>query len=223
MRQTDENFISMSKAVRDVLEKHTNVWTANAAFNTQAGLFLSAMTAIDLAMEGAQIVSTGATDDKANAELVAIKLGVNLAKRASVYALNTGNVELHDQLRVSKSTLLRRPDTLTVAKLRDIRTRIEIIMSQLGDYGVTTNDLTAFESAINAFDALIARSRVLIVERKGYNQATIPELLAELREVLYKLDSLINIFSGTELATAYKDARIIVDLGSSKTPPVGSV
>lgn len=70
----------------------------------------------------AEIVSKGATEDKAAAELKAVQYAVNLAKRASIYALETNNMELHDQLRVTKTTLLRRPDTLAVAKLRDIHT-----------------------------------------------------------------------------------------------------
>lgn len=66
---------------------------------------------------------------------------------------------------------------------------------------------------IDAFDGLIARPRILIVERKTANQDVIPGLLSGLREVLYEMDSLINLFEGTALKQEYKDARIIVDLG----------
>ena len=122
-------------------------------------------------------------------------------------------MELHDQLRVTKSTMLRRPDTLTLAKMRDIHSRLSIIVADLEDYGVAVGDLESLKILIDAFDALIARPRTLIVERKGYNQGMIPELLASIREVLYRMDSLVNLYEGTAFKQEYKDARIIIDLG----------
>ena len=216
MKQSDENFVSMCKAVRDVLTKHTAIWEPRVAFKNQVTVFGGLMDDMDLAMESAEIVSTGATDNKTNAEMSAVLLAVNLAKRASIYAMEVGNMELHDQLRVTKSTLLRRPDTLTLAKLRDIHSRLEGVIADLSDYGVLPDDLVALKGMIDAFDGLIARPRILIVERKTANQDVIPGLLSGLREVLYKMDSLINLFEGTALKQEYKDARIIVDLGRRK-------
>lgn len=216
MKQTDENFVSMCKAVRDVLTKHTAVWEPRVAFKNQVTMFGSLMDDMAVAMESAEIVSTGATDNKTNAELKAVQLAVNLAKRGSVYAMEVGNMELHDQLRVTKSTMLRRPDTLTLAKLRDIHSRLNGVIAELADYGVLPSDLADLKSITDTFDELIARPRVLIVERKTANQDIIPGLLSGLREVLYKMDSLINLFEDTDLKREYKDARIIVDLGRRK-------
>lgn len=63
---------------------------------------------------------------------------------------------------------------------------------------------------------LIARPRTLIVERKSANQDMVLGLLSSLREVLYKMDSLMNLFENTDLKREYKDARIILDLGRRK-------
>jgi len=62
MRQTDENFVSMCKAVRDVLTKHTAVWESRVAFKNQVTMFGGLMDDMDVAMEIAEIVSTGATE-----------------------------------------------------------------------------------------------------------------------------------------------------------------
>src|SRR5690606_36705299 len=105
----------------------------------------------------AEIVTTGATKDKDGLKKQAVMLGVNLAKRASVYALDIGNNELHDQLRVSKSTLERRPDTLALSKLIDIHTRLSGIVGVLADYGVSAGELTALKDAIDAYDAVLER------------------------------------------------------------------
>lgn len=213
MRQKDENFVSMCMSVKEVLNNHSAVWSPKVAFKNQVTVFNSLMNDISLSVEGAEIVSTGATEDKSVAEMKAITLAVNLAKRASVYAIEENNMELHDQLRVTKSTLLRRPDTMTLSKLRDIHTRLSAIVSELIDYDVTDADLIQLNTLNDAYDVLISHPRTLIVERKGYNQDAIPGLLATMREVLYKMDSLINLFSETVFEREYKDARIIIDLG----------
>jgi hypothetical protein len=219
MKQPDENFASMCRAVQNILTQHQTEWQAKTAFKNQVLIFNDLMDALSIATEGAEIVSTGATEDKANAENAAAELAVNLAKRASIYAMSIHNLELHDQLRISKSSLLKRPDTLTLAKLKDIHSRLTPIISELEDYGVMPADLAELKTLTDTFETLITRPRELIVDRKGYNQHTIPELLASLRETLYKTDSLINIFSGSTLETSYKDARIIIDLGIHHNHP----
>lgn len=213
MRQSDNNFIAMCKAVQQILTKHNPTWNSQVAFNKLAATYNGLMDSLSEATEGAELESTGATTDKANAELNAVTMAVNLAKRASVYALESNNMELHNQLRVSKSTLLRRPDELTLAKLRNIIATLTTVVADLSDYGVSPADIDNLVMATDDFDKLIVRPRMVIVERKGFNQEAIPALLAQLRTVLYKLDSLMNIFTDREFNREYKDARIIVDLG----------
>ncbi|OJV52980.1 MAG: hypothetical protein BGO31_04295 [Bacteroidetes bacterium 43-16] len=213
MRQSENNFIAMCKTVQRVLTRHNSTWNSQVAYSQLAASFLGIMDSLSEATEGAELVSTGATVDKATAESDAVTMAVNLAKRASIYALEVNNMELHNQLRVSKSALLRRPDELTLAKLRNIIATLSTVVADLGDYGVSTADINQLVSATDDFDRLIVRPRTVIVERKGFNQEAIPGLLAQLRTVLYKLDSLMNIFNDREFRREYKDARIIVDLG----------
>ena len=179
MNQRDENFLSMCMAVKEALNNHTAVWTPSVAFGNQATAFNNLMAEMSLSVEGAEIVSTGATEDKSIAERKAVKLAVNLAKRGSIYALIANNMELHDQLRVTKSTLLRRPDTMTLAKLRDIHTRLRVVVADLADYGVVEADLIQLNGLNDALEVLISHPRMLIVERKGYNQEAIPGLLTQ--------------------------------------------
>ena len=55
----------------------------------------------------------------------------DLGKRASVYALDHDNQELHDHLRTSKGALSNMPDTVSLAKAKDMYTRMEAIKSDL--------------------------------------------------------------------------------------------
>ncbi|AEW22144.1 hypothetical protein BFO_3335 [Tannerella forsythia 92A2] len=45
--------------------------------------------------------------------------------------------------------------------------------------------------------------------------------MRDLRRCVYKLDSLMSLFSGTRFETDYRNARIIVDLGTRKKKEEG--
>ena len=70
MKQIEENYVSMCLAVRDVLAKHESVWETNVPFGTLVTQFRELIDAAASAMEGAEVVSTGATADKEAAELI---------------------------------------------------------------------------------------------------------------------------------------------------------
>ena len=79
----------------------------------------------------------------------------DLGKRASVYALDHDNQELHDHLRTSKGALSNMPDTVSLAKAKDMYTRMEAIKSDLADYGITEEVLDECKRFIDAYDARI--------------------------------------------------------------------
>ena len=78
-------------------------------------------------------------------------------------------------------------------------------------------DFKANRQLIDTYDKRLNRPRQLTVYRKVHNE-DLPELIQARRKLLYKLDSLINLFDGTEFDTAYHNARRIVNSGSRKTP-----
>lgn len=219
MNQRDVNFVSMCRAVQLVLTTYQITWAAMPAFVVQANRFTQMVKDLDHAAEGAEIVTNGITEQKSDIEERAVRLAVNLAKRASVYALEVNDLALHEQLRESKTSLLRRPDNLTLSRLRDIHNRLNAIVGQLSDYFVRPGDLAMLNELNNAFEQQISTPRTAIVVRKGYNQDAIPGLLADIRLCLYKMDNLINLFASTRLAPEYKHARITVAAGLRHDPP----
>lgn len=219
MIQRMNNYVSMCRAVQYILHNHEAVWTSNVAFKQVADAYLLLMSELGAAVEGAEIVTTGATKDKMAAKMSAVSLAVNMAKRASVYALETKNMELHDQLYIRKTPLCNRADTMVLAKLRQVHSLLASIVSELGDYHITTEDLVELNGMNDALEARISHPRTLIVQRKGYNQEAIPRIVTGIKEVLYKMDNLINLYAGTVLERSYMDARIVVDRGG-KLPDV---
>lgn len=211
MNARDENYVSMCRAVNDVFTRYSADWQPSKRFEQEVTAFRNYLQSIMDTKTDSSIVTTGATVDKADAAMQLFTQAVDLGKRASIYALDNNNQELHDRLRISRGALLQMRDTLALAKCKDIYNQLDGVKSHLADYGIAEADLAELKRLTDAYDVLISRPRGLIVERKGHNE-TIPELIRHLRESIYKLDSLINLFSGTAFETDYKNARIIVDL-----------
>ena len=220
MTTKNENYVSMCRSVEGVLVAHETVWQSNTRFVKERILFGDLLGKVQQAGGESLIVTTGATADKAEAASRLFSMVTDLGKRASVYALDHDNQELHDHLRTSKGALSNMPDTVSLAKAKDMYTRMEAIKRDLADYGITEEVLDECKRLIDAYDAYITRPRDLIVERKGHNQS-LSELLRDLRRCVYKLDSLMSLFSGTRFETDYRNARIIVDLGTRKKKEEG--
>ena len=216
MLKTQEDFISMLTVVCPVLDKHKTVWNTNSVFSGYVTDFNANKLLIDAAAQAGNIITTGATQDKYNAAEAAFDLGSKLSKRASVYALEQDNTEMHDQMRVSKRSLDQLADTKASAKLHDLYNRMVAVGEGLSPY-VSAEELTRFKALIDAYDKLLSRPRELTVNRKTHNE-DLPELIQASRKLLYKLDSLINLFDGTEFEADYLNARRIVNSGSRKAP-----
>jgi len=216
MRKRHEDFISMLTVVGSVFDANQPVWSANSVFAGYVNDFRANRLLIDAAAQAGNIITTGATRDKSNAAGAAFDYGSKLSKRASVFAMEQGNSEMHDQMRVSKTSLSRLADTKASAKLHDLYDRMVAVGDDLSPY-VSAEELSRFRGLIDAYDKLLSRPRELTVNRKTHND-DLPELIQASRKLLYKTDSLINIFDGTEFEAAYHNARRIVNSGSRKAP-----
>ena len=216
MFKAQEDFISMMTVVGSVFDTNQPVWNTNSVFARYVTDFTANKLQIDAAAQGGEIITTGATQDKINAAVAAFDFGSKLSKRASVYALEQDNTEMHDQMRVSKGSLSQLADSKASTKLHDLYDRMAAVGEGLLPY-VSVEELTRFKSMIDAYDKLLSRPRELTVNRKVHNE-DLPELIQASRKLLYKLDSLINLFDGTEFEAAYLNARRIVNSGSRKAP-----
>ena len=95
-----------------------------------------------------------------------------------------------------------------------------LLLTPINRPGTPTAYVTDFKASrmlIDAYDKLLSRPRQLTVNRKVHSE-DLPELIQASRKLLNKLDSLVNLFDGTEFEAAYHNARRIVNSGSRKAP-----
>lgn len=210
MNKRTRSFVNMTTTVLNVLNKNESVWSEFTRFGTSVANFKALKTDIDKRAADAQIVTTGGTEDKSNASNDLLDLVSKLSKRASIYAVDQNNMELHDSVRVSRGVLSQLSGKAALNKITAVYNRMKEVEDELVPYGITADDFAKLKELIDAFDDLSELPRTMIVERSMHLQ-TLPQLITSMRKVLYEMDGLITFFDGTDFEAEYKNARKIVD------------
>lgn len=218
MQKRQENFIRMAQSVQEVLSRREAIWHSSTAFVREQVHFKNFMDQLLQSLMHTQMQSKGVTEDKEQLKTDAVSITVNLAKRASVYALDHKDMELFEQLHVTKGNMHNNSDNLLLAKLHYVQKLLMERQPLLEDYSITPENLQQMGNAIKAYETILAKPRDVIVERKVHHY-TIAQLIVLLRQTLFRMDYLINIFDGNTLVHEYKSARIIIDLGIRHNPP----
>ncbi len=222
MRSREQNFLAMAHTVNTVVQNNQPKWVNVVRFAQCAQELNDLVSLIVDVNAAADSNITGATQDKASICLRAADEGLKLAKRTSVYASDKKNLELRQRLTISRSELLDQHGAEILATLRDWIARINPVISELEPYGILPADLHHFKGLVDEYDNLLTRPRELVVARKTMNQSSLPDLLAKTREVLEHMDNLINLFEATPFEAQYRNARMIIDLGSRSAKPENS-
>ncbi len=214
MNTRDSNSQRMARNVKEVLHQYEPVWKEKPRVAKEVNTFDSAVEKMEPHAIGSLIVTKGFTDNKDAVALEMYTEAAAIARRVSIYALDTGDYGLHDQLRVSRGSLVNMGEETAYHKVEDIYNRVLPLVPSLADYDVDETKMTGLKTLMASYKALTDKPRNLTLERKRHNQ-TIPEVRKEQRQSLYKLDSLMTMFAGTDFYRDYKNARIIIDRGGS--------
>ncbi|WP_316843079.1 hypothetical protein [Pedobacter psychrodurus] len=215
MTQKEENYLTMANVTLQILNANKSIWSDQAAFGKIVGEIEEDVKSINLAINRSGVKSTGATATKYQAADAAISRAVKYAGLAQIHALEIGDTILFDALSTSVTQFERLPDQQLIPALENIYARIEALAEELKPYGVSKDDLEIFQKHIENFKKHKDNPRVVIAERKGFNNA-IPTLLVELKTSFFKLDRLIKIWESTheKFVADYENGRIVIPLGA---------
>ena len=191
MEQRTIAYLNMAEASFKVLDKYPTEWNTNAPAQRKVTDLKADYAAIRAAAQGGSSVTTGITEGKEEAGDAAIAQAIKLTKLTQAYALEKGNPELYQQMRVTTSQLDDMADQRLVLKLKDLQQLMGAVGQPLEEYGVTTARLQALAAAIETFDKLKAAPRVATGSRSASN-ASIPALQRRMRLAFTILDNLIK-------------------------------
>ncbi|QQR85114.1 MAG: hypothetical protein IPJ76_10845 [Flavobacteriales bacterium] len=218
MKKTAENRMSMFYAVEGVCDKHTLVWTPLVPYATAVGELKDKILLLEDAVQLQESELKGYAEDKRHKKEAMVDKTLEVAQATYALAVDKGDDVLKAQMDHSRSDLLLGRDTVVGQRCQDVHDLANAVVVQLAPYGILPADMTALQTAINAYVTVVDAPRVAVTVRKGATTA-IDKLVTEATAILTeRMDKLMVEFksSAPDFWQQYFDARIIVDLGGKE-------
>jgi hypothetical protein len=221
MTDPQENKLGMFRAVITVLDDNAPEYAAVTALVTQVANLHSSVDLIGQLVQIQGAPTTGVTVDKASLQTQMVDMALRVAGGLKAFASDTNNADLLHQADINKSTFTRARDD----QRDDIAQRIHDLantnIAALAPVGITAATLTALQTRIGAYIAVIGSPRVARAKISTATEMLDAEFARADMILTDRIDGLMEQFkdSGTSFYADYKNARRIVDTGSQGAPP----
>ena len=221
MTDPQRNKLSMYFAVLGVLQTYAATWNGLTAFAALVGQLDSLAGAISTASGVQGTPKTGIAGGKSRRQLEMIQFAVECMGDVHSWAATVGDEDIMAQSDVELTTLVRMSDALVGPYCRTLHTLANAHLAEITPLGTTAADLAEFDAAIEAYLPLVSKPREAIVAHKGVTGDIKTDVAAADQLLKTQLDKAMRKWTRKNpgFATAYQNARIIVDLGSGGTPP----
>ncbi len=217
--------LSMYRGIAAYCDDNASVISANAAFVAALTDFKANIAAITAAAQQEAAIITGITQDKLQAKQTLCALTVDIAAMIYAYAATVGNNTLKMEVDFPISVLTRLRDDALTPRCQNIHDTGEANLAALADYGVTTENLAALQTAIDNYSAIINKPRTAIVDRKMQG-ATIDGLFDASDAILKdRMDKLVIAFKAAnpEFVQTYEAMRRVVKPPTTVTQFRGTI
>jgi hypothetical protein len=214
------NKVSMSLAVLDVMDKYHAVWSGLPRF---AGMVTELEGLVAAVQEKGGIQGTrrtGIAEGKRRKQVLMIDLVSGLTGDLHAIAVEDGNAELAAKTDLHKSDLIEMADVEVGPACEALVKLAQDHAADLAGLGTDAVDIAAAEAAVKDYLPLVQAPRVATAQNKTVTE-DIAALLGKI-DGLYdtRLDRAMRKFAAKNkpFADDYRNARIIVDLGSRQKP-----
>lgn len=222
MRKNLEDRFTMFLATRTALDNHGAVWAALVPFNNAVTAFKAKITTVEEEVAIQEMDLLGYAKDKALKKEAMVEKALSVARQTFAFAEDTGDVVLREKMAQSRTGLMSLRDAVVAQKCQGIHTEATGVLASLAPYGIVAVDLTALQTVIDDYEAVISAPRTAITVRKGSTEQ-IETLIQEGTVILTnRLDKMMDEFKLTHpgFYQEYFDARIVVNTGAKKEVPV---
>lgn len=217
MNAQQEIKLTMEMAVRDCINNNATITATIPGFSNFFPSFTANITQIQNISEQQGFSKKGISGNKKQLKAVLVVQAADIARKVAAFALNTNNAVLGSEVHFTESDL----KNMSGSQLRDSSQRIydraNSNVAALATYSVTAAILTAFQTAINNFNAAIPKPKIGAAERKQLT-AQLKSLFAANDSLLASMDKLIEVIriSQPVFYGNYKNNRKLTDVGSHK-------
>lgn len=215
MTDKQENKRSMYIAVQRVCNKNNSIWSSLPALAATFGKFENTISGIDTQSQIQAGKTTGIAENKQKEEDEMIQASIEIAATVYAYASITGDNELKEKVSYSPSDLRNSRDTILKDICQVIHDAANNVITNLADYGKTSDDLIQQQKEIDDYTAILSKPRTAIGTRATATSSLV-DLFQQGDDLLKnQLDKLMVTYQSKEpkFYNQYQNARIIVDLG----------
>jgi len=214
MEKRKSNKHNSYQAVKGVLKEYKSLWTKIDLIHRTVGEFNATLDEIDKVAVRTELDTTGETAAKKLAKEKLARFASELAAAASVYALETSNIELESALQYSYTEIRFTLDSQALQIAMVIESELLPHREHLEEYLITEGNLEELHSLIEAYEnTLKRRGGAKSGQVADFKRLTI--LFKEADHILAKkLDRLVLRLRSQQpvFYDAYTNARMIVDL-----------
>ncbi|TWI82970.1 carboxypeptidase family protein [Lacibacter cauensis] len=225
MNARQESKLSMYNAVLTHIEANPAITATVPAFATVATALRTVYNNIITAAQKEAQATAGITMDKAGTKTALCEEAANIAAAVFAFAMDANNHELKEQVNYPVSKLQQTKDELLVPLCNNIHAKATANIAALASFGITAGRLTAFQTTIDNYAALIPGPRNAVANRAAA-RATLTTLFKQADEMIkLQMDKLALQFKPVNSAfySAFKTNRSIIDATSTSTMVKGKV
>jgi len=217
MNQSHKNFWNMLKDVVAYFYANTQEWTDISVLKTNVEKLKN--TELQLAQSDKtqqEKNPTGNTTQKDKQFAKMTKLGYKLSCKLASYALEIKDLALLPLVNFSLTQLEEGTENDVVGRCQIIADKGTALLSKLGDFKATSNEISTFQEEIDKFKKMPPERDLVANERKGIVKS-IPEIISDAREILEKLDNNVDGFIDNEtFINGYHQIRLIKSRKASR-------
>jgi hypothetical protein len=222
MTKEQESFFGMILKVKNFYSKNlSNLLSvpAVAGFFTQLNTLIADLITSD---SGSRADLTGYAIAKANKRQIVENLVLKVSNAIASYSVINNDIVLQKRADFPTSKWYKASEEELVTQASIVKNLALPLANDLQDYGATSADVTALETAINTFTDAISDPTLAIDQRKEDNETLIETIDAIRTLFTTKLDVLMRSFevNNPSLYSLYLSARAIDTNGSVMAPTV---
>ena len=217
--------LTMYRTTEQIQDMNASIVAAVPALVTLITAFKAIIVSILETSELTNVNLSGIAADKGNAKDNLARTASDFADIIAAFASATKNSALKQEVNYSYYKLAKMRDESLAPVCRIIYNRAEENLDALRDYGITTQKLALFDTAINDYAAKSPKTRTAIVNRQAQN-ANLRELFKQADDILNnQMDGLMKNFRTThsDFYNAYSAAREVINPHTTVTQLKGSV
>ncbi|TLX70448.1 hypothetical protein E9993_22285 [Labilibacter sediminis] len=211
MNKNQSNIYRMFLSTQSYLDNNNGIWNGIPRLVTYKNDLDEVISRIHEKIQETKL-DVGVTQKKDNLKDVIANKGSMLAGVIHVFALEQGNIDLANSVKLTRSDINRLKETDVYPTVKNVTSKASEHIEPLGEFGLTQELVTEVQTSIEDFNALIGKPRT-ILSQKYATLGSIEDLFTEGNQILKpKMDNMMTIFrdNEAEFYSGYLSARTII-------------